>query len=254
MERKEQSNSRDRRHGNKRIRGGGLTAAMVLLLLAVLPAGAAFAGEWKQESQRNWCFEEGGVRLQDALSPEGYYLDDQGIWTDEVSILGARLEGKNYFLDAERAGHFELFLDKLNSASDELRRIRDRRELAVYEDAVVVSTRKKDRRREVLMLMKNPDISGYTLVLKTHLSRDPVRRIGEVNQMPGTAEYDYQIMRLLLHVISRAGEKVTNAVYSSWEGNNSYGLKPGKWVRIGDAEILYQAENGAGKYLIRAAR
>lgn len=66
----------------------------------------------------------------------------------------------------------------------------------------------------------------------------------------GTGGYDYQILSAILLKVSPAGMKLAEAVYSSWEDDNQYGVKSGEWVFVDDAWMTYEGESGAGMYRI----
>ncbi len=60
-------------------------------------------------------------------------------------------------------------------------------------------------------------------------------------------------MEAWIYLISRSGDKVAEAIYSSWDDTNEAGLKVGTWTTVGDTQIKYVPSNGAGIYEIKAA-
>ncbi len=46
---------------------------------------------------------------------------------------------------------------------------------------------------------------------------------------------------------------MAQAIYSSWEDTNSYGLRVNEWVEVGDTMVRYVPSQGAGLYEIRAS-
>ena len=71
-----------------------------------------------------------------------------------------------------------------------------------------------------------------------------------INPIP---EYDYGVLRFYTNMVSRSGDLLATAIYSSWQDNNEYGLEMGEWIRVGDTLVRYMPADGAGLYEIKAA-
>lgn len=207
----------------------------------------AFAG-WKENSNGTWCYKlEDGSNLRDGFTEDGYYVDATGYWKSTYSIFFTDIPARNYFVNASRNKDWaesKGVLDSLKTAvSKKLSPIRGLKLGGELIEYVRLSNEKETLLYSFALDTEN---DGYVLKLQTALSRDT----------SGTATmawYDYQVLRVLMASVSRTGDQIADAIYSSWEAKNSYGLKLNQWVRVGDCEIMYAAGNGAGYYYIRPA-
>lgn len=222
-----------------------LTAAVVLG--SAWPLTVAAQG-WEKLENSDWRYQkEDGSYLTDSYTPDGYYMDGNGIWKEKQEFLGEEISAPNSFRTASQTGSLTDFSDMLSSMC---RRISedcgDVREAAATEEEIVWLRTGEQQEMELFRFYKIPDTDGYALRLKCSLTKT-------AGTKPRASWYDYQVLSGLLCRISASGGQLADAVYSSWEEDNSHGLKAGEWVRAGDAMIKYESISGAGIYEIRAA-
>lgn len=221
-----------------------------ILLAGVMAAGLSFqamAG-WEVNSDGSYCYKlESGEVLKDGFTEDGYYVDSTGYWRDSQTIFFTSVPSRNYFVKASQNKNWEgskTVIDSLKSVVVQgmtpVRNFKLNGELIEY-------VRLSDTAETLLFsFMTDPETDGYVLKLSASLSKDST---GTVTM----AWYDYQVLRVLMSAVSRTGDQISEAVYSSWEARNSYGLSLNKWVQVGDCEIKYTAGNGVGYYYIRPA-
>lgn len=224
--------------------------AEILLLAGVLAASLsfpAFAGwEVKMDGYYSYTLENGET-LKDGFSEDGYYVDSSGYWKSSNVIFFTEIPARNYFVKASAnqgwAGSKSVIDGLKTVVSMGMAPIRN---LKVGDD-LIEYVRLSDKEETLLFsLTTDKENDGYVLKLATSLSKDST---GTVTM----AWYDYQVLRVLMASFSRTGDKISDAVYSSWEAKNSYGLSMQDWVLVGDSEIRYTAGNGVGYYSIRPA-
>lgn len=224
----------------------GILVVLALLFSLVLTM-VAFAG-WETDGNKQWRYRnEDGTYLTSALTPDGYYVDSNGIWQESYTILGAEIKAKNYFLLSSNETVFDAFLPTLEKMTVTLKEeTGGKRGFYVRNDRVEYVGLSDKTEIPLLYLSKDKESAGYRLEISCRLTKNDVPE-------KKLSQYDYQVLRGLLNMVSRSGELLSDAVYSSWEDSNSYGISMEDWVTVGDAKIRYLAVNGAGIYEIAAA-
>lgn len=216
--------------------------AAVFTMVCSLPAMAA---GWEKHGDGSWSYrQEDGSLLVSGLTPDGYYIDGSGIWWEARDIMGIRIPNRNSFLTASQAGSLTTFEPELTKAMGVIvKECGNIRSITLEENSITYWSEGTDNERELMCLYKDTATDGYRLRISCALTP----RKGSQAKV---SWYDYQVLQLLLAKISRAGAQISEAIYSSWELDNSYGLKNGQWVAAGDASINYEAISGAGIYYI----
>lgn len=225
-----------------RRRGGGRLLAVSLALILSFP-GTAFGAGWEKQSGGGWRYQrEDGSYLCDGFSHDGYYVDDSGIWREETEILGAKVANGNTFLTPSQAGSMVTFEKELKPMMERIGKdCGNVRSITLEEKRITYFALEDNKERELFSFYK--DGETYVLRLKSHLSDTR-------GSKARSSWYDYQILSAILLKVSPAGMKLAEAVYSSWEDDNQYGVKNGGWVLVGDAWMTYEGESGAGMYRI----
>ena len=223
----------------------GLVLAAAVLTIGSMTITSLAAG-WEKQKEGEWKYQnEDGSYLANGFAPDGYYIDGSGLWASETDILTAKVPNRNHFLRASEAGSLTSWQPQIVKAMDILtKECGDVRGFALEDSKITYYTIDGETETELMSFYKDSVNDGYCLRLKCALSSDK----GTVAR---TSWYDYQVMRLLVSMVSRTGNEVADAIYSSWESNNTHGLKFGQWVPAGDTQILYDAVSGAGIYHIR---
>lgn len=199
-----------------------------------------------------------GAYLVDGFTDDGYYVNKYGLWAIECNIMGAWIPARNSWLTAAAAGDFSCFIPTMKSVQKKLSEdLHGYRVISVYNSHVVLNsvvTSKTERTKSTrLAIYKNPDFNGYTIQISTPLSGDEKEMTDDAGEWSSMALYDFQVLRSWLFLISRCGDKVAEAIYSSWDDINEANLKIGEWTTVGDTQIKYVPSNGAGLYEIKAA-
>lgn len=223
-----------------------LRAAALALAVSLLCPEAAWAAGW-ENTGNGWRYQkEDGSYLADGLSPDGYYIDGSGLWTENTVILGLKLPNRNSFLRASQLGSMTGLESDLRvlvkAVTSDCGNVRG----AGMEDRGITWFLNGDTEQELFAFYKDTSSDGYTLKVSCSFSRARGTK-------PRGSWYDYQVLTALLCRVSATGPQIAEAVWSSWQDENAYGIKPGGWVRVGDAEVSYESTSGAGIYRIRPA-
>lgn len=218
--------------------------AAILAALCSLPMTALAAG-WEKRENGSWSYrQEDGSLLVSGLTPDGYYIDSSGVWWETREIMGISIPNRNSFLASSQAGSLTSFEPELTKAMNVIvKECGSIRSITLDESSITYWSEGTDGERELMCLYKDLETDGYRLRISCALTP-------RKGSQARASWYDYQVMQLLLTKISRAGVQLSEAIYSSWELDNSYGLKSGQWVAAGDASINYEAISGAGIYYI----
>lgn len=233
------------RRGRKdcRTRRRGKRLMAVSLALALAFPGTAFGAGWEKQDGGGWRYQkEDGSYLYDGFSHDGYYVDGSGIWQEEAEILGGKVANGNTFLTPSQVGSLVTFEKELKPMMERIGKdCGNVRSITLEEKRITYFALENETERELFSFYKDGDT--YVLRLKCHLSDTRGSRAR-------ASWYDYQILSAILLKVSPAGMKLAEAVYSSWEDDNRYGVKSGKWVSVGDAWVIYEGISGAGLYHI----
>ncbi|MCR5675657.1 MAG: SH3 domain-containing protein [Lachnospiraceae bacterium] len=225
-------------------------------------SGTFVKGNWQNIPGRSdaWYYvNDNGDRLTNCFSTDGYYVDINGARFATKEILSAKIGQRNSWMTPGEAGGFDCFVPGATVIQKAFNKgIAGARVISVYSNHVmvrsVVKTNNQQTTEERLAIYKNTDINGYTIMVRTTLGGDRLALLdntgSSVNPVP---EYDYGALRFFTNMVSRSGDLLASAIYSSWEDNNEYGLEMGKWIRVGDTMVRYMPADGAGLYEIKAA-
>ena len=247
----------------RRITAVILAAALITVLSPVEteagPGAMGVKGTWTPtpvEGVLSYVTTDGKF-LADGYTADGYYVNKNGFWMPAYNILGAMVPARNSWLTAADVGDFEMLIPIMKSAQKKLTDdLHGWRVISVFSSHMtlssVVSNEKERTKTTRLSIYKNPDFNGYTIEVRTPLAGDEKEMTDDAGEWSSMALYDYQVLRLWMYCISRSGDKVAQAIYSSWMDNNANGLRVGEWVTVGDTLVKYVPSNGAGLYEIRA--
>ncbi len=248
-----------------------LLTALVLsfaIVLSFTPQGASAATGTKTGVAGTWMPSgidgvltyvlPDGTLLADGYTADGFYVNKYGFWANAYNILGVWVPARNSWLTADAAGDFEGMIPIMKKAQDKLTSdLHGWRVISVYSTHIalysVVNSNTERKKVKRLAMYKNPDFNGYTVQVLTPLAGDEKEMTGNAGEWSSMAYYDYQVLRAMMYCVSRSGDKVAHAIYSSWMDTNTDNLKVGEWVAVGDTLIKYVPSDGSGLYEIRAA-
>ena len=223
----------------------GKKLAAFCLILTCLFSDTAFGAGWERVDGGGWRYvQEDGSFVHDGFSPDGYYVDSSGIWRENREILGARIPNRNTFLTASQAGSLLSWEERMRAMMKTVGEDCGESRSVTLEDKRITYLGPEDQ--ELFSFYKEEATDGYILRLKCKLSNTR----GSKNN---TIWYDFQALSAFLAGVCPGGVVVSEAIYSSWEETNSYGLKNGTWIPAGGVLIRYEAVSGAGIYHIKEA-
>lgn len=200
---------------------------------------------WVQ-AEDGWLFyQEDGSLLRESLAPDGHYVDIEGKWRPRtITLLDESFVLPDTFQSSDGRGSLlnnMAALEKLNARI--LKLIGEERLFYVYDDSI--EYRKDDSSAQGTFLMglyKNPANGSWRLKLSCRLNKAANRTAGET--------CDYAVFRYFLAQITHVPERVSEAIYDSWQGNNTYGINLLTPVAVGDVALTYTVENGSGVYIL----
>lgn len=242
-------------------------AMMIGAWPAVSSLGAATNpdGQWKQENglwyyygtdgtmKTGWqqiggiyyyLYEDGHCAINE-VTPDGFRVDGSGAWYEvKKEILGQEITIPSRFIPSaamsENWGNQNTFLEGLNQSLD--KGFAGARKLSVTPESVEYISVKDGKR--YLGLYKDSDAGGYRLDIRIKLDRSST-------DMELASTYNYGVFQALLSVISSSPDQLCDAIYSSWQEQNRYGLTRGTYTQVGDCQVMYESGQGYGKFFIR---
>lgn len=241
-----------------------VSAILAASLTTSIPL-VSFGAGWQKIGSGQWSYQnEDETYLAGGFTPDGYYIDTSGIWRESVSILGVEYPNRNSFLAPDDAGSFLEWERTMTTTMDHIvKDLKDIRGIELQSDQVGVYSVSNNAAKKLFDFYKSTDKESYMLRLSCPLSKIQSGTSTLTSTISGrtstekvttynAAWYDYQVLAGLMCRISRTGVILADAIYSSWEEENVYGLKLGQWVPVGDALIRYEVSGGAGVYQIKA--
>lgn len=249
-----------------------LFAVLCALLIGIWPATCTLAasgspaGQWQQGENGLWyyygpdgelrtgwqqiggiyyyLYEDGHCAVNE-VTPDGFRVDGSGAWYEvKKEILGHEITVPARFIPSasmgEDWGNQKAFLDGLNQSLS--KGFAGGRKLSVTPEAVEYVSVKEGNR--YLGLYKDSETGGYRLDIQVKLDRSST-------DMELAATYNYGIFQALLSMISSSPDQLSEAVCSSWQGQNTYGLSRGTYRQVGDCQVSYESGQGYGKFFIR---
>lgn len=224
--------------------------AVLLVFMSLLPETAHGAG-WEKADGGQWRYQkEDQTYLYDGFSDDGYYVDANGIWQEKQNILGVEIANRNSFLPSSQAGSLTAFEQDLKPIMQAVGKdCGNSRSITLEEQRItcfglINQTSNTQTEQELFSFYKDSATDGYILRIKCHLTKVKGAK-------PRTSWYDYQILSAVLTKISPAGLKLADAIHSSWEEDNQYGIKSNEWTRVGDMLVRYESAQGTGIYYIK---
>ena len=191
----------------------------------------------------SWIFyNEDGTALRDGVTPDGYYVDVEGRWRSRtITLLDETFVLPDKFIGSKSVGSMLSDLEPLERLNKRIRAlIGAQRAFYVYDDSIRYVEVNSGRETFLMGLCKDPSDGGWQLKLSTKFNKSTERSAEET--------CDYMVLRFLLGKVSHVPERVSDAIYESWQGNNSYGITSRTPKVVGDTAITYSVEEGAGVY------
>ena len=228
--------------------------ALTVMITAVFSGSALFPGSvlagnpgWQNEDGVWHYYQGDGSHLVSAITPDGYLVDENGVWEQKnYSILGVSVDSPDRFCTASQMGDWSSLLEQLNAVNRQIQLVlEEKRVFHVYGDSIEYCRKSGDTETLLLGLYKDTDTNGYRLNLSVDLGNRNM-------DLSKASTYDYQVFLFLCAKISSSPAVVADAIYSSWQEQNAYGLQRLIPVSVADADISYDVAEGVGIYYLTA--
>ena len=225
-------------------KNGMLKTIAALAAAAVLAASPVYAEGWVNDSNGYFYILDNGSALVNTMTPDGYYVDENGIWRqEELSILGQRVTSPQKYIPMSSQS-FGNYLNTINALNTQIQNAAPgRRRIHVYRDGMSLCAVEKEQETPILILTEDTATGGYRLRISTNLGSG-----GFVATDLRT--YDYEVFRYMCSIISNRPSVLADAIYQSWQGENHYGINMVGWAGAADTMVMVEVENGAGIYRI----
>ena len=191
----------------------------------------------------SWIYyHDDGTALRDSVTPDGYYVDVEGRWRSRtITLLDETFPLPDKFTSSKSVGSMMSDLEPLERLNKRIRGlIGAQRAFYVYDDSIQYFKVNSGQETFLMGLYKDPSDSGWQLKLSMKFNKSTERSAEET--------CDYMVLRFLLGKVSHVPERVSDAIYESWQGDNSYGITAQTPKTVGDTAITYSVESGAGIY------
>ena len=163
-----------------------------------------------------------------------------------MTLLDESVELPDRYRSSVSAGSFLTEMAPLERLNTRIRKlIGEQRLFYVYEDSIQYRKADSGQGTFLMGIYKSPSDGGWRLKLSGHLNKAANRTVEET--------CDYAVLRFLLAQVSHVPERISEAIYDSWQGNNSYGINMRMPVKVGDVAMMYTVEDGAGVYILTDA-
>ncbi len=204
---------------------------------------------WIQVEGRYYYLYEDGHCAVSEITPDGYRVDASGAWYEEkLEILGQEFPLPSKFQDmgtiGEGWGSAEAALNGI--AKKVTNDFGGKRKLSVGSQAIEYKTADTSGKEGswYLGLYKDFTTGGYRLDIHILLDRD-------AGTQSRTEAVDYGILKAMLTSVSSAPEQLEDAIYSSWQEENIWGISRTALIPVGDCGIRYEAGEGYGRYYLQ---
>lgn len=244
-----------------------------------LEDGSPAVGWVEVEGKSYYIPQEGGM-LKDAITPDGYYVDENGAWYEKKETileteftapyqvcypssewngkealnkmrtkLSQRFSGNRSFRVGDNAVEFvkiETAEDTKADSSSLTSRIMVTSGSTSSSSSKTTTSDKNSTSKETVLLglYREPGQGRYRMDIRVALD-------GERVDSSRTASCNYEVFQAMAYQISSVPELLTNALYSAWEEENLWGIGREQWVRVGDCEVKYGSGDGYGRFYIR---
>lgn len=213
---------------------------------------------WITDKGSSYYLLENGRCLLDTITPDGYYVDGNGVWYKRNSVLlGFPFNSPDKFISpGQEWGNHDsllLFRDKVNNAFGEKRYFRVSSQIIEYVLAEKQSTStgktNTDTAKGTVLMGLYREAGEEKVRLDIKLKLEP----GSLDETKASA-YDYAVFKTMLYQISSSPEILEDALLSAWQGDNHWQINRDGWIRAGDSLIMYVPENGFGRFFICPAK
>ncbi len=243
-----------------------------------LEDGSLAAG-WVELDGKSYYFPQNGGMLKDTVTPDGYYVDQDGAWYEKKeTILETEFQAPHQVCYPSTEWNGKESLNRMKTRLSQ--RFSGNRSFRVGDNAIEfikieteegaasgsssagkspvtlgstsssggksAASDKKDTGKETVLLglYREPGQGRYRIDIRAALD-------GERAESSRTASCNYEVFRAMAYQISSVPDLLAGALYSAWEEENLWGIRREQWIRIGDCEVKYGSGDGYGRFYIR---
>ena len=235
---------------------------------------------WVEVEGKSYYFPQSGGMLKDTITPDGYYVDQDGAWYEKKETiletefkapyqvcypswewsgkealngmrtkLSQRFSGNRSFRVGDNAVEFvkiETAEGTTSGSSSASGRITVTPGSTSSSGSRTAASDKNGTAKETVLLglYREPGQGRYRMDIRAALD-------GERAESSRTASCNYEVFRAMAYQVSSVPDLLAEALYSAWEEENRWGIGREQWIRIGDCEVKYGSGDGYGRFYIR---
>lgn len=235
---------------------------------------------WVEVEGKFYYFPQSGGMLKDTITPDRYYVDQDGAWYEKKETilatefkapcqvcdpssewsgkgslngmrtkLSQRFSGNRSFRVGDNAVEFvkiETAEGTTSGSSSASGRITVTPGSTSSSGSRTAASDKNGTAKETVLLglYREPGQGRYRMDIRAALD-------GERAESSRTASCNYEVFRAMAYQVSSVPDLLAEALYSAWEEENRWGIGREQWIRIGDCEVKYGSGDGYGRFYIR---
>lgn len=202
---------------------------------------------WIQETDGFYYYLPDGSRLISSLTPDGYYVDSNGLWNEKTfDLLGIKVSAESKFCVPSSWNEWNTQFSELPDLAQTIQEAAGgTRVFHIYEDSILYCQVNGKEENILLQFSKNKETESYRL----RVSCDLGKRDADLSKI---SAYDYSVFFYFCCKISHYPQELADAIYENWQGDNTWGISLYDTTNVMDSQILCDVKTGAGLYTITA--
>lgn len=212
--------------------------------------GSMVTGLVSIDGKRYYFYDDGSCAIK-AVTPDWYLTNENGEILESYRVVaGVAVEKPQSFVKSTSytMDNWRGLMSGLNVFGDEIYNMTGgSRQFRVYGDRIEYCSGTGSNAGVLITLAKAPATGGWQIKIATALDRSST-------DTRASETYDYQVLRYFCYCISGTASELDDALYDSWSLSNKNGINRTTPVVIGDAAVLYHADNGSGTFTINPAQ
>ena len=244
---------------------------------------------WVENGGKSYYILEGGKLFCGGLTPDGYYVDNDGAWYQrKEAILGGEFTAPPRALlltekwpGTEALTSLKTIVSQGFSGNRTIKISDNAVEYVAGESVEGTQSQSKTYGDYNVINRDNVDavLSGRFPISSSESSAESAKKQkaavllglyreatqgrfridihipldGDVTSKYQASSYDYGVFRVLAYQVSSTPEILADSLYSAWEEDNQWGISRQKWVQAGDCLVLYTSGDGYGRFYITPA-
>lgn len=194
---------------------------------------------WSLIDDQYYYLTESGQYLRNAITPDGYYVNPDGVWQPRSSvILGTEFRAPEKVPSVADAW---TGTQEIKALQGKIQNVFRQRRIRITDSAMEYLAGEDET--VLLGIYKNTASGSYRLTIRTALDKSST----ELNQ---AASYDYAVFRAFLYHLTTTPDYLEDAIYSSWQEDNRWNINRMNGVWVGDSQVKYSAGDGCGYFHI----